>query len=177
MKKIVSLALCAALACALLAGCGGGGSKKIPPENFPHSETLRMDATVDEVVKAENLKTIEVDDSIYDSVATTIDGTQFNAFFLAIPELDRMGITYSITEPSTDFEKVYEQFVSYFSKIYGETEEEQVTAPTDVLQPLKNKLWRYSFDGNEYIIEVQLQLVHEETQFLIIAAPAEILTM
>ncbi len=175
MRKIVSLALCAALACALLVGCGGG-SKKIPPENFPHSETLRLDATPEEIIAAEKL-IADGEISYKNPQSVMIDGVSLNVRYVMFSSLGKMGASYSLTA-NTNVEKQYKQLSKYFSDIYGE--------PSGDIEELldfsiiTSNMWVYSLDQVDYFIAViqqpnfLLEKNGEDAFLTILVAPMEL---
>ena len=156
MRKIVALAVGAALVCTLLAGCGGG--KKIPPENFPHSETLRLDATPEEIIAAENLVFPDYDQTTSKLVYTTIDGVKFRTHFYFSSKWPELLVGYLSSEETKDATKEYDHFVKYFSALYGQGTDAAAdfgTPSKDLIQTFQATKWSYSLDGQNFKITLR----------------------
>lgn len=116
MKKIAALVLCLVLMGSLFAGCQQK-PKEIPP-CFPHSNSVRLDASEEEI------KALDVTDGItehwYNAVShVSIDHIPFQLIY-------RLNVYNEITASyvnngadGMDTQKAYNQLVDYFSEIYG----------------------------------------------------------
>lgn len=157
MKKLLALLLCLLPVCGLLTGCGG---PNIPPENFPHSKTLRLDATVAQVIESENLKESEYRKNFYVGVPVTLDGTKVTAGFIGHPEIDQMEVSYLFPSIDDDaLEREYEHFLKYFSTLYGEGRD-GTTGPLHFAEEYTVKLheWSYTLDGEDYLVILAWQI-------------------
>lgn len=170
MKRTICALLCLALGCGLLAGCGG--KPKIPPENFPHSETLRLDATEEEMLAIEDVKPHVLVDHVvegyYDRTEpAVVDGIEFKLSFWCFDSDNLLG-HYMTSRDDQDFSAEYQQLDKYFTKIYGEGGEvpprDPITGP-DPFNTLDEKRWFYTLDnGQEYAITLTHESSLEEVE-------------
>lgn len=128
MKKALAFLLAAALCLGLLAGCG-----KSAPPYFPFSQSLRLDATQEEIIEEVNLQILKVNDvvaeigdyEVYENVIPfEVDGKNFKGLFFFRNKYLEQGLwSY---EGNTSMDTVYSQLVKYFSKIYGMGKEKSI---------------------------------------------------
>lgn len=164
MKRLFAAALCALAICGLLAGCGKTKPKEVPPY-FPHNDTLRLDASVDEAIKADGLvhqKDLDGNELEFDYEKielVSIDNKQFK-IFCGPNKFDEMTYIYLMSSgEGKDFSQEYEQLVQYFAKIYGESEDSvpSHSESDSFFTIISAQTWKLTIDsGTEYSIEVSL---------------------
>ena len=125
MKKIVALAVGLALACGLLAGCQSA-PKEIPPY-FPHNDSLRLDATEEELLATEEVEPETLSDgTILDgrylrTEPAFIEGIPFQVSFSPGSDNSIRGF-YLAIQLDQNFAEEYQQLDRCFSKLYGKGE-------------------------------------------------------
>lgn len=155
MKKVVAVLVCVVLMGLSLVGCGNGKKDGIP--YFPHSDTFRVDASMEEIVKAENL---EVDfssgttDFYKNPEAVTINKYKFDASYVQNDD-GTCSCVYSLSRKDKAFDDEYEEFVKYFTDLYGDDCVITTNNPsTKYYETYKETSWRFEGDGVKYDVGV-----------------------
>ena len=153
MKKVVALILAAALACGLLAGCGESKDKTLC---LPFGAFSSLDASMDEMVKAEGLipNPYGDDDLTYirdyeNPIKINDDKFGSCIFFFENDRLSDAFVTSIIDlEKEDELKPLYNRIIKYMEDIYGE----------GTVYSSTSQYWDVITEkGYEYSIEVSME--------------------
>lgn len=158
MKRWSAILMCTALVCLILVGCGASPKDGLP--YFPHSDTFRLDASMKDIIEAENLTLREseyFDNAYVRSDPVTINKYSFDAQYFANSD-DTCTCIYSQSRKDKPFTEEYKAFVEYFTGLYGDDYIVDLDNPnTDIYSEYETTKW--SFTGKDevkYAVWVQI---------------------
>lgn len=151
MKRIFSMLLCVLL----LAGCGQ--PKEIPPY-YPHDDTLRLDASVDEILAAQEMASKKMEGDYETVNPLQLFGLECNMMVLSHDEATP-SVAYYIESTESDLSKEYEKWEKHFSKICGKPDEFEL-----VSFGLADSRWMFEIDtGKKYTVGLS-RYYHKNTE-------------
>ncbi|MEG1012192.1 MAG: hypothetical protein RSD27_09570 [Ruthenibacterium sp.] len=143
MKRVFAGLLCVCLL--LLVGCGQ--PKEYPPY-YPHSDTLRLDASAEEILAATEMKPVKEGMKFYEAIEPILwDGLKYS--MTMVSDEDNAPRVYYVTRSTeSDLSEVHAAWKKHFSEIYGKpskANDSEVFMQCDV--------WKFQIDtGDQYTI-------------------------